>query len=125
MRESRRLELLAEKLLKFLGKDKAAVAVFLADDAIMRRLNRAFLGRNSSTNVLSFPAPNFPKVIRRDFLGEIYLNPTYIRKRKEDMIFMMIHGLLHLLGYNHEAKSDRMKMEKMEIKLLSWLKARS
>ncbi len=125
MRENRRLELLAQRLLRFLGQDKAEVAVFVADDKSIRRLNKAFLGRNSSTNVLSFPAPNFPKITKRDFLGEIYLNPTYIRRKKEDMVFMMVHGLLHLLGYNHEAKDDRMEMEKMEVKLLSWLKARS
>lgn len=71
-------------------------------------------------NVLAFPANNsFPRPdLTLPALGEIYLNPSYIIEHKEDFEFMLIHGFLHLLGYDHIEKSDRMKMEKMERKLL-------
>ncbi len=125
MREKRRLEETARKILRFLKDDKAKVAVFWAKDNEMKHLNRTFLGKSSSTNVLSFNAPDFPRVTHENFLGEIYLNPTYIKRHKEDINFMLIHGLLHLLGYNHKRKGDRIKMQKLEDKIFTWLKAQS
>jgi len=71
-------------------------------------------------NVLAFPAPkNFPRPDQGGrYLGEIYLNPDYIKKHGEDLIFMFIHGFLHLLGYDHKKKDDRIAMEKKERELL-------
>jgi probable rRNA maturation factor len=74
-------------------------------------------------NVLSFPTPkNFPRPdIKGKILGEIYLNPLYIKKNKESLERMLIHGVLHLLGYDHKKKKDRIKMEKKETKLIKLL----
>ena len=71
-------------------------------------------------NVLAYPAPkNFPRPDAKNrFLGEIYLNPDYIKKQGENIFYMFIHGFLHLLGYIHKKKSDRIKMEKKEKELL-------
>lgn len=122
MKEEERLEILAEKVLKFLGPKNVFVNISLIDGRTMRQLNRKFLGNDSSTDVLSFEVPeDFPAIGRKRHLGEIYLNPTYIKKHKEDINLIMIHGLLHLLGYNHELKGDRIRMENLENKLLSWL----
>ncbi len=67
-------------------------------------------------NVLSFPAPkNFPRPdIKEKPLGEIYLNPDYIEKNRENLNYMLIHGFLHLLGYDHKKKDDIIRMEKKE-----------
>lgn len=74
-----------------------------------------------SKNVLSFPHPiDFPRPdIKQQALGEIYLNPQYILDHQENLIFMLIHGFLHLLGYDHIKKSDRITMEHKEQELLS------
>lgn len=78
-------------------------------------------------NVLAFSAPKkFPRPDLRGkkWLGEIYLNPKYIerhasRVKRQELIYMLIHGFLHLLGYDHKKESDRIKMEKKEQHLLA------
>ncbi|MEK9186580.1 MAG: rRNA maturation RNase YbeY [Patescibacteria group bacterium] len=72
-------------------------------------------------NVLAFPAPkNFlrPDLKGLKSLGEIYLNPDYIQKHRENLEFMLIHGFLHLLGYDHKKNSDTMIMQKKELRLM-------
>jgi len=75
-------------------------------------------------NVHSFEAPkDFPRPDIKPYenLGEIYLCPEHIKKKKEDLTLMLVHGMLHLLGYDHKKKSDRIKMEKKEEELLNKL----
>lgn len=108
----------SKKLAELLKLEKP-IDVFLVDAHAMRKLNRKYRKRDKSTNVLSFPAPvHFPI----NTLGEVYLDPKYIEKHKEDLAFMLVHGVLHILGYDHEKKSDRIKMEKREAGLLKRLK---
>jgi rRNA maturation RNase YbeY len=78
-------------------------------------------------NVLAFPAENsFPRPdLKQPPLGEIYLNPKYITEHDEDFEYMLIHGFLHLLGYDHIKKSDRMVMEPEEQNLLRRFKKNS
>lgn len=97
----------AQKLSQTLT-DKSFFEVYLVDRTFMNK------------NVLAFRAPHkFPRPdVRGKFLGEIYLNPDYIRKHREDIMFMLTHGFLHLLGYDHENKGDRIRMDKKEKKLL-------
>jgi len=101
----------ALKLGRLLGLTSAFVDIFLVGDAFMRK------------NVLAFPAPKrFPRPDREGrYLGEIYLNPDYVKRHKENLIFMLVHGLLHLLGYDHIGKNDRIKMERKEHFLLKKL----
>src|SRR5882672_822948 len=60
-------------------------------------------------NVLAFRwAPGFPKPdIGGEYLGEIFLNPDYITQHGESITYMVIHGILHLLGYDHMTTHDR------------------
>lgn len=76
-------------------------------------------------NVLSYVATgDFPRPdIKQKALGEIHLNPSFIRKNKENLIFMLLHGVLHIAGYDHKKKSDRIKMEKKENILFSIMKS--
>jgi rRNA maturation RNase YbeY len=81
---------------------------------------------NSKTmpkNVLSFPADaDFPHPnTKQKPLGEIYLNPDVIKEQGWQFEYILIHGFLHLLGYDHIKKSDRIVMERLEEKLLSEL----
>jgi len=106
------------KKLAELLKLKKPIDVFLVDAQAMRKLNRKYRKKDKSTNVLSFPTPlYFPA----DTLGEVYLDPKYIERHKEDLALMLVHGVLHILGYDHEKKNDRIKMEKKEARLLSLL----
>jgi rRNA maturation RNase YbeY len=62
-----------------------------------------------------FPMPD----IKEKYLGEIHLNPFYIKSKGEDLLFMLFHGLLHIAGYDHKKKNDRIRMEKKEIIIFS------
>lgn len=77
-------------------------------------------------NVLAFPAPKgFPRPDTKGKpLGEIYLNPQYIKENGENLTYMFIHGFLHLLGYDHKKENDRIRMEKREAQLLKKLSDR-
>lgn len=104
----------ARRLAGFLPK-RGSVEVYLTGDQRMRCLNRQFRGKDKPTNVLSFIKPKgFPG----ETLGEVYLGPVYIQKNKESLDLMLIHGVLHILGYDHKKKSDRIVMEKKERQLL-------
>lgn len=104
-----------------LKKDRVSVDIYLVSDQKIRSLNRKFRGQDKVTSVLSFEEPKaFPHPERRGrSLGEIYIAPDYIRRKGEDMTRPAVHGLLHLLGYTHAKKGDRMRMEKKEAELLS------
>ncbi len=105
----------ALKILRLLKKN-GRVEIFVVGDRRMRRLNKKFRKLDRPTNVLSFPEPlGFP---RRPGdcrpLGEIFLDLDYIEKKEENVIKLLSHGILHLLGYGHEKTGDRIKMEKKE-----------
>lgn len=107
------------KQIAALLKIRKPIDVFLVGGEAMRRLNKKYRKKDKSTNVLSFVSPlNFPT----DTLGEIYLDPKYIEKKNEDLAFMLLHGVLHILGYDHIRKSDRIIMEKKEKLLMKKLK---
>jgi len=117
-------------ILKILNKDNVAVDIYLAGNALMRRLNKEHRGKDKTANVLSFVEPlNFPHPeTKTRFLGEIYLDTqtftdftlTNTEKSQHKSVssqhgsVYLIHAILHLLGYTHKGKSDRIKMEKKE-----------
>ncbi len=101
----------ALKLARVLSIKRARIEVFLVGNQFMKK------------NVMSFPAPRgFPNPNRRTKpLGEIFLNPDHIAKEGEELSYMLIHGVLHLLGYGHKKKNDIIRMEKKERQLLKLL----
>ncbi len=100
-----------------------AVSIFLITDSSMRKLNKETRNKDNVTNILSFESPDrfpHPETKRGIFeIGQIYLAPRFIEKKEEDVAFLTIHGTLHLLGYVHRRKNDRMIMEKEEEKIFS------
>lgn len=85
----------------------------------MRRLNSSFRGVNASTDILSFQHPRgFVEPGRHKPLGEIYLNFSRIVSRDE-LLMLLIHGTLHLLGFTHKAPRARKRMESVEKRILS------
>jgi len=124
----KRLQQLAEDILTsyFENKD-VLIGIALVDARKMRVLNRNFRGLDRATNVLSFETPrDFPVPPKSPkLLGEVYLCPSVIKERGEDIEFLLVHGLLHLLGFDHDNSRARMSMQKLEQKILIWLKNRS
>jgi len=110
----------------------AALSVALMSDHGVRRLNRDFRGKDKPTNVLSFPAASLPAAgprARRLALGDIALALGVVRREAkaqgkavaDHLAHLMVHGVLHLLGYDHETDQDAARMEKLERKALAAL----
>jgi probable rRNA maturation factor len=99
------------------------VAVLLTDDAAVRDLNARFRGQDKPTNVLSFPAPENPEGL----LGDLALaRGVLVREASEQgkplahhLQHLVIHGVLHLIGYDHETDGDAERMESLERQLLA------
>jgi probable rRNA maturation factor len=117
------LKKVAFLLFSFLKKDELCLDIYLVENRRMRNLNRIYRKKNKATNVLAIEAPNNFPAIKEDKknLGEIYLNIPYIRKNEEDINYLLLHAILHLIGFNHKTKSDRIKMEKLEQETMKWL----
>lgn len=113
-----------------LGRAEATLA--LSSDAEVATLNGTYRGKPKPTNVLSFPAspspPGVPEQGRR-FLGDIIVaRETVLAEAAEQKIpavnhlqHLVVHGLLHLLGYDHESDDDADKMESLETGILAGL----
>ncbi|MBL4863369.1 MAG: rRNA maturation RNase YbeY [Rhodobiaceae bacterium] len=117
----------------FVSEDAGGVAelsVLLADDAFVQTLNRKFRGKDKPTNVLSFPhgagqADILVEVARP--LGDIALaHETLLREAEaqdkpfnDHLAHLVAHGVLHLLGYDHETEAEAMEMEARERTILS------
>lgn len=121
----KRIKFIANKILLFLKKERHSLEVYLIDGRRMRLINNRFRGKNVSTNVLSFEAVS-PKVffeVKRakqagiKELGEVYLCPSCISRRGEELEKLLIHGILHLFHYQHDEKNDTIKMERLEVKI--------
>lgn len=114
-------EKLAEKVLK---SEEGELSIVLADDAFVRRLNAQFRDKDSPTNILSFASEDEP-----GYLGDLILaRETIFREAKEQhkepeahFMHLLIHGYLHLCGYDHEEEQQAQKMEAKEIKWLAQL----
>jgi probable rRNA maturation factor len=105
----------------------AEVSVVLADDPFVRRLNRDHRGKDKPTNVLSFPleAAGAPEGARL-LLGDIVLAHRTIRREAKaegkriasHAAHMLVHGTLHLLGFDHERAKGARVMEAHEVRIL-------
>jgi probable rRNA maturation factor len=105
------------------------VAVAFADDARVRELNRDFRGKDKPTNVLSFPAPATPGMPGPRALGDIVLARETVaaeaaadgKPLEHHIRHLVVHGFLHLLGYDHETDADADRMEGLESEVLAAL----
>jgi probable rRNA maturation factor len=104
----------------------AVVAVALSSDANVEALNGQFRGKRKPTNVLSFPAGEGAP---EGFLGDVILASETVRREAEEqrvplphhVQHLVVHGILHLLGYDHISAADAERMEALEISILSKL----
>jgi probable rRNA maturation factor len=110
----------------------AIVDITLADDAAQRTLNRIWRGKDAPTNVLAFPAsdPSLPVPAGAPLLlGDVVLAFETVRREAAEqgkpitdhLRHLVVHGVLHLLGYDHETAADAEAMEAHEIAILAEL----
>jgi probable rRNA maturation factor len=109
--------------------DGAEISLQLADDAQIRALNAQWRGVDKPTNVLSFPAAPRAKLAAAPLLGDIVLSfETAEREAAEEgktladhCVHLVVHGFLHLLGFDHEDAAEADRMEALETSILAKL----
>ena len=129
----RPLELFLGHVRDELGLGNAEVTVCLVSDAEIARMNEEYRKKKGSTDVLSFPAaerrrplrlPRVPRAIKSvEYLGDIAIAPATARRYAKklgrtlpsELRVLILHGVLHLLGYDHE--TDRGEMARVENRL--------
>lgn len=112
-----RVQSLAEKVLRASGAARADLSLLLVGDRFMRRLNRLYRRKDRTTDVLAFPMrhirPRLTLHVSRftsSMLGDIVISLPQAERQaaqaghtlEREMAVLVIHGLLHLLGYDHE-----------------------
>ena len=104
------------------------ISVLLVGPAASRALNARYRGRHRPTNVLSFPAP--PGAVSAScLLGDLVICPAVLRAEaraqhksaRAHWAHLVVHGVLHLAGYDHERKDDARRMERREVRVLRGL----
>ncbi len=109
-----------------LQETETDISVHCVGEAKMKTLNRLFRGIDRPTDVLSFPTEEQKMVEKNVDAGDIFLCPTYIKKQakrfdvpfKEEFARMLVHGVLHLRGYNHVTKKQAATMFALQESIL-------
>lgn len=105
---------LAERVLSAVGESRSELSLELTGDRRMQRLNREYRKKDRPTDVLAFPIREaaMPRAVRviTPMLGDVVISlPTAVRQAKEagrsiddELAMLLVHGVLHLCGYDHE-----------------------
>jgi len=126
---------IAETVLRSQGAPETTkVAIALIGEDVIAGYNERFLDRSGPTDVLAFPvlelAPGSPPPAQGDApvgLGDVFIAPTVVRRNaaargvayEDELALMVVHGLLHLLGWDHTAEEEAKRMEALEGELLA------
>jgi probable rRNA maturation factor len=128
----RKIKKLNEKDKKF-SKNILFFTLLLSGDKEIKYLNKKFRKKNKITDVLSFPFQTKKNLItelkkkKEIYLGDIIININLIKRKKilkyfkKDFDRLWIHGLVHLLGYDHKKYKDYLIMNKLEKNLLKFI----
>lgn len=112
-------------VMDFLNYKNYELTIRIVDKDEIKNLNCKYRNKNNPTNVLSFNV-DIPKEIKSNYIGDVVICTEVIESEaiKQNKTFnshfthIIIHGVLHLLGYNHIEKTDKNEMEDLEVKLL-------
>jgi len=107
-------------------QDGAELSVVLTDDMHIRRLNAAWRGRDQPTNVLSFPAVTPEAASSSPLLGDVVLAFETLEREaagqgislESHYVHLLVHGFLHLFGYDHLTQPEAAAMERLETDIL-------
>ena len=115
------------KISKYLGISSKKLSLLLCDNRLIKMLNKKYLKKNASTDVISFPLSD---ELEPKYLGEVVVSVEkavqVARKLKikwqTELLLYIIHGILHLKGYEDKTKSERQIMKVKEEEILAKLK---
>ncbi|MGH7412400.1 MAG: rRNA maturation RNase YbeY [Candidatus Methylomirabilis sp.] len=133
--DTRFLRRVGETTLAKMGVGEAECGLVLVGDRAMARLNERYRGIAESTDVLSFPMREGPFTsLAPTLLGDVVISAETADRQsraaghslQEEVAALLIHGILHLLGYDHQTRSEARKMKRLEARLgLPFIETRS
>ena len=115
-------------IIKFFKNKNVTFTILLTNSLNMKKLNNKFRKKNKSTDILSFPvfSPKSLKLIKEKkiYIGDLAASYEIINSRSkknflEEFDKVWVHGLLHLIGYDHIRNKDFYKMDKIEKRILN------
>lgn len=114
-------------------RESAELSVLLCDDTRIHTLNRDYRGRDRPTDVLAFAMQEGEGVIHPDLLGDVVISMDTARRQASsqgrtivyEVTFLLAHGLLHLLGYDHRDEDERRVMMALTHGLVAAASSRS
>ncbi len=123
--DGRALKSTAQRLLAAANESSSSLSLTLVDDAAIRILNREHRGKDRATDVLSFPLLDENNVSPERMLGDVVISVETARRQAaeydapltRELERLLIHGILHVLGHDHEQTTDRNAMESEERRL--------
>ncbi len=110
---------IADKILQELNLDNVELSISLVDNETIQNINREWRGKDRPTDVLSFPLDeDTPSGYKYRLLGDVIISLPYAKKQaeeiglsyREEILRLLIHGILHLLGYDHETSEEDAKI---------------
>ena len=126
--EEKDIENICKLTFKKLDVKNPIVSITIVDNKRIKEINRDYRNKDSETDVISFAFEEANDYTYPDmrFLGEIYISiekdksqsEEYCHSLKREICFLTVHGLLHLLGYDHIEESERLVMRKLEEEIL-------
>ena len=117
---------------QWVGHTPVELSILLTDDAFVQNLNKQYCGRDKPTNVLSFPTGrSITSPMLQTHVGDVVLAFETCRRESlknytnssfpDHICHLIVHGVLHLLGYDHVIDAEAEKMEYLEVRILASL----
>jgi probable rRNA maturation factor len=124
--DARSLKDWVTKSLDAAGRNDGEVTIRVVDEAEITALNETYRGKSQATNVLSFTA-EMPVATHPRYLGDVVISAPVVRREARQQgktvqahwAHLVVHGVLHLLGYDHVAGDDAAGMEDLEREILA------
>lgn len=113
------IRIISQVILSLLKYPAGRISIVFCDDKFISKVNRRFFKKSKATDVISFPLQD---VFTPGYLGEIIISVEqakkmcrlYRKKWQEELIIYLIHGILHLIGYDDMRKNERLIMERKQ-----------
>jgi probable rRNA maturation factor len=114
---SRKLKTIAQKILELVGQNRAELSLALVENSEIQTLNAKYRKKDYPTDVLSFPVED-PLPAKERLLGDVVISVQKAKEQAkqgrrsldEEMMTLLIHGVLHLLGYDHERSAQEARI---------------
>lgn len=109
--EKQKIVTLIKKIVEKEGHTLNILNIIITDNNYLKKLNKMYFKKNRATNVISFDM---------DEVSEIYVSYNKVKK-KEDLFYYIIHGLLHIFGYDHRTSNEDRTMENKCLRYLKYV----